>query len=75
MSYGGAFLEAAKEFLGVAAQYDRSRGSTDDVNGLFEANKYGVSTQHARFPPAELSDFFTEMAEVNLPRMQIRTYY
>ncbi|KAM5537387.1 hypothetical protein V8D89_008906 [Ganoderma adspersum] len=41
VSYGGAFLEAAKEFLGVAAQYDRARGSTDDVNGLFEANKYG----------------------------------
>lgn len=67
VSHGGAFLEAAKEFLDVASQYDTARGSTDDVNGLFEANKYGVSTQLPRSPPASLNDFFAEMAEVNLP--------
>ncbi|PIL25969.1 hypothetical protein GSI_11723 [Ganoderma sinense ZZ0214-1] len=41
VSYGGAFLEVAKEFLDVAAKYDRTRGFTDDINGLFETNKYG----------------------------------
>ncbi len=74
VSYGGAFLEAAKEFLDVAAQYDSARGFTDDINGLFETNKYGVSAQRSRTPPASLSHFFTEMAEVNLPILQIRMH-
>ncbi|KAI0324556.1 alcohol oxidase-like protein [Cubamyces sp. BRFM 1775] len=41
VSYGGFFTEAAQEFLNVAAQYDKTRGHTDDVNDFFECNKYG----------------------------------
>ncbi|KAI0354317.1 alcohol oxidase-like protein [Trametes cingulata] len=41
VSYGGCFTEMGQEFLQVAAQYDQSRGHTDDPNGLFECNKYG----------------------------------
>ncbi|EJF57487.1 alcohol oxidase-like protein [Dichomitus squalens LYAD-421 SS1] len=44
VSYGGAFMDIGKEFLEVAAGYDKARGLTDDVNGLFETNKYGVSS-------------------------------
>lgn len=43
ISQGGFFTETGKEFLDVAAQYDKTRGQTDDVNGLFECDKYGVS--------------------------------
>ena len=42
MSYGGFFTEIGKEFLDVATRYDKRRGQTDDVNGLYECNKYGV---------------------------------
>ncbi|KAI0655480.1 alcohol oxidase-like protein [Cubamyces menziesii] len=41
VSYGGFYTEAAQEFLNVAAQYDKTRGHTDDVNDLSECNKYG----------------------------------
>ncbi|OJT13847.1 Alcohol oxidase [Trametes pubescens] len=41
VSYGGFSTEVGEEFLNVAAQYDKTRGLTDDVNGLFECNKYG----------------------------------
>ncbi|KAI0643101.1 alcohol oxidase-like protein [Trametes meyenii] len=41
VSYGGFYPEVGQEFLNVAAQYDKSRGLTDDVNGLFDCNKYG----------------------------------
>ncbi|KAI0759054.1 alcohol oxidase-like protein [Fomes fomentarius] len=40
VSYGGFFTEPGKEFLEVAAQYDKSRGHTDDVNALYEVNKW-----------------------------------
>lgn len=43
VSYGGAFTNIGKEFLDVAAQYDKDRGMTDDANGLLECNVYGVS--------------------------------
>ncbi|EIW56549.1 alcohol oxidase-like protein [Trametes versicolor FP-101664 SS1] len=43
ISQGGFFTETGKEFLDVAAQYDKTRGQTDDVNGLFECDKYGVA--------------------------------
>lgn len=43
VSYGGFYTETAQEFLTVAAQYDKTRGHTDDVNDFFECNKYGVS--------------------------------
>ncbi|KAI0629903.1 alcohol oxidase-like protein [Trametes polyzona] len=41
VSYGGYYTEVGQEFLNVAAQYDKTRGLTDDVNNLFECNKYG----------------------------------
>ncbi|KAJ8482000.1 hypothetical protein ONZ51_g5643 [Trametes cubensis] len=41
VSYGGFFTEIGKEFLDVATRYDKRRGQTDDVNGLYECNKYG----------------------------------
>ncbi|KAH9891940.1 alcohol oxidase-like protein [Cubamyces lactineus] len=41
VSYGGFYTETAQEFLSVAAQYDKTRGHTDDVNDFFECNKYG----------------------------------
>ncbi|KAI8986150.1 alcohol oxidase-like protein [Trametes punicea] len=42
VSYGGFYPEVGQEFLNVAAQYDKTRGFTEDVNGLFECNRYGV---------------------------------
>ncbi|KAI0759053.1 alcohol oxidase-like protein [Fomes fomentarius] len=44
ISYGGFYTEVGQEFLEVGAKYDKSRGYTDDVNGLHEVNKYGVSS-------------------------------
>ncbi|KAI8986144.1 alcohol oxidase-like protein [Trametes punicea] len=41
VSYGGITLEVGNQFLDVATQYDRTRGFTEDVNGLYECNKYG----------------------------------
>ena len=46
VSYGGAYTNVGKQFLEVAAAYDRERGSTDDINGMLAStsiNKYGVS--------------------------------
>ncbi|KAI0819181.1 alcohol oxidase-like protein [Trametes gibbosa] len=45
VSYGGFYAEVGQEFLNAAAQYDRARGLTDDVNELFECNKYGTGTR------------------------------
>ncbi|RDX47581.1 alcohol oxidase-like protein [Lentinus brumalis] len=41
VSYGGIFTEIGKEFLDVAAEYDTSRECSDDLNGLYDCNKYG----------------------------------
>ncbi|KAJ7707465.1 GMC oxidoreductase-domain-containing protein [Mycena rosella] len=41
VSYGGAYTNVGQQFLEVARQYDTARGETDDINGLFECNKYG----------------------------------
>ncbi|KAL1950095.1 hypothetical protein VTO73DRAFT_5217 [Trametes versicolor] len=41
VSYGGFSSEVGEEFLNVAAQYDKTRGLTDDVNNLYDCNKYG----------------------------------
>ncbi|KAI0671023.1 alcohol oxidase-like protein [Trametes maxima] len=41
VSHGGYFPEVGQEFLNVAAQYDRTRATTDDMNNLFECNQYG----------------------------------
>ncbi|KAH9920880.1 alcohol oxidase-like protein [Epithele typhae] len=43
VSSGGFYTEVGKEFLDVAAEYDKTRGTTDDVNGLYECDKYGVT--------------------------------
>jgi hypothetical protein len=37
--------------LEVSAKYDTKRGSIDDVNGLFECDKYGVSALSFRCLP------------------------
>lgn len=45
VSYGGAYTNIGKQFLDVAATYDKERGSTDDVNSMMAStsiNKYGV---------------------------------
>jgi alcohol oxidase len=42
VSYGGHFTNLGQQFLDTAARYDKERGSTDDVNGLFSCNAYGV---------------------------------
>ena len=43
VSYGGTFTNLGEDFLEVGAKYDSKRGSTDDPNGLFKVNVYGVS--------------------------------
>ena len=45
MSYGGHFLGFAREFLDVAAAYDRERGITADMNTLYECDEYAVRYQ------------------------------
>jgi alcohol oxidase len=49
VSYGGLFTNIGQQFLEAAAGYDKERQSTDDVNGLFSCNAYGVciATQFA----------------------------
>ncbi|KAI0761982.1 alcohol oxidase-like protein [Trametes elegans] len=41
VSFGGYFPEIGQEFLNTTSQYDKTRGITDDVNNLYECNKYG----------------------------------
>ncbi|KAH9852914.1 alcohol oxidase-like protein [Lenzites betulinus] len=41
VSHGGHSTRFGEDFLDVAARYDKTRTKTDDVNGLFECNKYG----------------------------------
>ncbi|KDQ62486.1 alcohol oxidase [Jaapia argillacea MUCL 33604] len=41
VSYGGAYTNIGKEYLGVAEQYDKTRSSLTDPNGLFDINGYG----------------------------------
>lgn len=43
VSYGGTFTNLGKEFLDVAAAFDKERGLSDDPNGLYSCNKYCVS--------------------------------
>jgi alcohol oxidase len=37
-------VNLASEFLAVAAEYDKERGLTKDVNDFFTCNVYGVSS-------------------------------
>lgn len=43
VSYGGAFTSIGKDFLGMITQYEKTRGTTDDTNDLFNCNIFGVS--------------------------------
>ncbi len=43
VSHGGHFTNVAQDFLDVAAKYDGTRKTTEDVNGLYDCNEYGVS--------------------------------
>ena len=50
VSHGGAYTNVGKQFLEVAAAYDKECGSTDDINSMIASksiNKYGV--RHAFF--------------------------
>ncbi|KAL1726098.1 alcohol oxidase-like protein [Schizophyllum commune] len=40
VSYGGHFLSFAREFLDVAAEYDKERKITADMNTLYECDAY-----------------------------------
>ncbi|OCH90857.1 alcohol oxidase [Obba rivulosa] len=40
ISYGGVVTDIGNEFLEVAAQYDKDRGSTSDPSAFSEINKY-----------------------------------
>ncbi|KAH8077873.1 GMC oxidoreductase-domain-containing protein [Cristinia sonorae] len=41
VSYGGHFPNVAKDFLEVAATYDKERKLTEDPNDLYNSNAYG----------------------------------
>ncbi|KII85161.1 hypothetical protein PLICRDRAFT_116683 [Plicaturopsis crispa FD-325 SS-3] len=41
VSYGDVYTDIGKQFLDVAAKWDKERGITDDVNGLHTCNAYG----------------------------------
>ena len=42
VSYGGQFMQISKDFLDVAAEYDKERKATTDMNALYECDGYGV---------------------------------
>lgn len=42
VSLGGHYTNIGKQFLEVAAKFDGERGTTEDANGLFSCNSYGV---------------------------------
>ncbi|KAI5836378.1 alcohol oxidase-like protein [Schizophyllum commune Tattone D] len=41
VSYGGQFMQISKDFLDVAAEYDKERKATTDMNALYECDGYG----------------------------------
>ncbi|KZT68093.1 GMC oxidoreductase [Daedalea quercina L-15889] len=41
ISHGGVFTNLGKQFLEVAGQYDKSRGTTDDPSDMIGINAYG----------------------------------
>lgn len=41
ISYGTTFTNVGQQFIGVAKEYDSSRGFTDDVNDFSTVNRYG----------------------------------
>jgi alcohol oxidase len=42
VSYGGIYTNVGKQFLEVAANYDKSRSYSDDANDLYSCNVYAV---------------------------------
>lgn len=44
ISHGGVYTNVGKQFLDVAVQYDKTRGTTDDPSDMIGINAYGVST-------------------------------
>lgn len=43
ISHGGIYTNMGQQFLEVAAQYDKTRGTTDDPSDMIGINAYGVS--------------------------------
>ena len=43
ISHGGFYTNMGKQFLEVAASYDKTRGTTDDPSDMIGINAYGVS--------------------------------
>ncbi|TFK36631.1 alcohol oxidase-like protein [Crucibulum laeve] len=41
VSFGGAYTNIGKQFLEAATTYDKTRGFTEDINGLVKCNEYG----------------------------------
>ncbi|KAL1753176.1 alcohol oxidase-like protein, partial [Schizophyllum commune] len=41
VSYGGQFMQISKDFLDMAAEYDKERKATTDMNALYECDGYG----------------------------------
>ncbi|KAI5886021.1 alcohol oxidase-like protein [Schizophyllum commune H4-8] len=41
VSYGGQFMQISKDFLDVAAVYDKERKASADINTLYECDGYG----------------------------------
>ncbi|KIJ66955.1 GMC oxidoreductase [Hydnomerulius pinastri MD-312] len=41
VSWGGVYTNVGRQFLDVASQFDKERGSIGDVNGLYKCNAYG----------------------------------
>lgn len=56
ISHGGIYTNMGQQFLEVAAQYDKTRGTTDDPSDMIGINAYGVSSMvfsshwHSTFP-------------------------
>ena len=43
ISHGGIYTNMGQQFLEVAAQYDKTRATTDDPSDMIGINAYGVS--------------------------------
>ena len=46
MSLAEQPLEICKNFLTVAGEFDKDRGTLDDTNGFFSCDGYGVRMSH-----------------------------
>lgn len=48
-SFAPDLVQVGSDFLDAARGYDKERGFTDDINGFYECNKYGVSLSGPSF--------------------------